>query len=267
MSNTPLPDIVCLWSDKTKLKYSLLTGKTSIFCPHVRTNSLFCDENKKFKKSFSFSKSTDFHQKNKNDDNYDKDYDNNNNCNDGNNKKKTECKNKNDNDNKNENENEKGFYWEGDLINERSSLSSPFSPFSSFSSTYSPSSTTHAHSLENIELNPLPISLKIYLIIAQKAIKRILREENEFTCFTSKFTKTTRNVVKNKNKKEVLMFPRNVKNSDFNSHNKNYSQNENDLNQKKKDIVRENYNCDKNMNDRNNLNRQSSYPRIFVDHL
>ena len=225
MSNTPLPDITCLWSDKTKLKYSLLTGKTSIFCPHVRTDSLFCDENSNSKKSFSSSESKNFHGNSKNN-NY-----NNNDNNDGNNN--------NDNNNiksdrKNENENKvkRDYYWEGDLINDRSSLSSPFS---SFFSSYSPSSTTCSHSLDFVDLNPLPIFLKIYLIIAQKAIKRILKEEKDFTCFKSKFTKTTRNDVKNKNKNEILMFPRN-------GH-------------------------DRNINEINNPNKKSSYPRIFVDHL
>ena len=34
-----------------------------------------------------------------------------------------------------------------------------------------------------------------------------------------------------------------------------------------KTIACSNYNCDRNMSDRNNLNKQSSYPRVFVDHL
>ena len=44
MSNKPLPDIVCRWADGTKLNYSLFSGKTSIYCPHVCTDTLFRGE-------------------------------------------------------------------------------------------------------------------------------------------------------------------------------------------------------------------------------
>ena len=265
MSNTPLPDIVCLWSDNTKLKYSLLTGKTSIFCPHVRTDSLFCDENSKFKKSFSSPESKNFHEKNKNSNSNNSNNNNNNNNNDKNSDYDKRMGSDRKNENENKNKIKRGYYWEGDLINDRSSLSSPFS---SFFSTYSPSSTTCSHSLDFVDLNPLPIYLKIYLFIAQKAIKRILKEENDFTCFKSKFTKTTRNDVKNKNKNEILMFPRNGKKTDFHSNNnKNVLQHENDVNEEKKNYERGSCNHNRNNNEIINCNKKSSYPRIFVDHL
>ena len=213
MSNKPLPDIVCRWADGTKLNYSLFSGKTSIYCPHVCTDTLFRGE--------SIDKWNDKKIKDKNN------YNNRNNNN----------KDKNNNGKKKDKKNEKGFYWEGNLINQKSIFFSPFSSSSSpnppssssssssSSSIQSPSSTTYCQSLDFVDLNPLPIYLKVYIVIAQKAIKKILKEENNFNFHTLKLNKIKKyNVINYNNDIE-----NNYKKGD-NNNNKYNNDNNNDNN-------------------------------------
>lgn len=79
-----------------------------------------------------------------------------------------------------------GYSWEGDLI-------SAISSSSSFS-TLSPSSTAYSRSLElELDPNPIPDALKIYLELAQKVLKRILREDADLSSFSSAFQTRSRN--------------------------------------------------------------------------
>jgi hypothetical protein len=78
-----------------------------------------------------------------------------------------------------------GYSWEGDLI-------SAISSSSSFS-TVSPSSTAYSRSLElELDPNPIPDALKIYLELAQKALKRILKEDADLSSFSSAFQSRSR---------------------------------------------------------------------------
>lgn len=78
-----------------------------------------------------------------------------------------------------------GYSWEGDLI-------SAISSSSSFS-TMSPSSTAYSRSLElELDPNPIPDALKIYLELAQKALKRILKEDADLSSYSSAFHSRSR---------------------------------------------------------------------------
>ena len=286
MSNKPLPDIVCRWADGTKLNYSLFSGKTSIYCPHVCTDTLFRGE--------SIDKWNDKKIKDKNN------YNNRNNNNNNNNNSD-----KNNNGKKKDKKNEKGFYWEGNLINQKSIFFSPFSSSSSpnppsssssssSSSIQSPSSTTYCQSLDFVDLNPLPIYLKVYIVIAQKAIKKILKEENNLNFHTLKLNKIKKynvinynNNIENNNKKgdnnndnnnkynndnnndnnniidyeKNILPPTNIKFFDFNS--KIVSNEPIDRNTNLTNLNKSN----KSFSSKKNSKFTSSSPRILVDYL
>jgi hypothetical protein len=78
-----------------------------------------------------------------------------------------------------------GYSWEGDLM-------SAISSSSSFS-VVSPSSTAYSRSLElELDPNPIPDALKIYLELAQKALKRILKEDADLSSYSSAFESRSR---------------------------------------------------------------------------
>lgn len=101
-----------------------------------------------------------------------------------------------------------GYSWEGDLI-------SAISSSSSFS-TMSPSSTAYSRSLElELDPNPIPDALKIYLELAQKALKRILKEDADMSSSSSTFHSRSRirahgNLSHNENGENVFNYDRKV---------------------------------------------------------
>lgn len=205
MSNTPLPDIRIKWSDGTILKYSLLTGQTSINCPHIESADLF-DVDRVISKRIENGKHGENGKNGENSEKNGENYGENgvNGASDGEIGKRGSDTDSDDNvegpngtDNKTDTKNIRkigqskncGYYWEGDLVGGLSP--NPGSPHFPSNSPYSPSSTAYSKSisLEILELNPLPVILKVYLEIAQKAIKRCLQEENDMGKQNSKYTK------------------------------------------------------------------------------
>ena len=137
MSNGPLPDMHCRWANGLSLQYSLETGRTSIHCPPYVLPHGLFDT---YKASLSaHSKSSTVTNRTKTID-------------------------------RPEESKETGYHWEGNLINSinRSSLSGPSMTCCTASSR---SFDTTA------DLNPIPNALKIYVELAQKALRRCLKED------------------------------------------------------------------------------------------
>ena len=137
MSNGPLPDMHCRWANGLSLQYSLETGQTSIHCPPNVLPHGLYD---------AYKASLSTHSKSSTDTNRTKTID------------------------KPEKLKETGYHWEGNLINSINRSSS-----SSLSMT---SSTASSRSFDTTaDLNPIPHALKIYVELAQKALRRCLKED------------------------------------------------------------------------------------------
>lgn len=139
MSNGPLPDTRCRWTNGLSLRYSLETGRTSIHCPpNVLPHGLF-DDYKALLPSFS---------------------------------KNIAVVSRSELMDKTPNLKETGYHWEGNMINSISHSST------SSSSTFS--SNAFSRSLEteaSPDPNPIPDAFKIYVELAQKALRRCLKED------------------------------------------------------------------------------------------
>ena len=134
MSNGPLPDMRCRWTNGLSLRYSLETGRTSIHCPpSVLPHGLFDT----YKASLPHSpKSSTVTRRTKN---------------------------------KPEKLKKTGYHWEGNMINRSPTSSSSVS----CSNTFSRSSETDTAT----DANPIPDAFKIYVELAQKALRRCLKED------------------------------------------------------------------------------------------
>lgn len=137
MSNGPLPDMHCRWANGLSLQYSLETGRTSIHCPPHVLSHGLFDT---YKASLStYSKNSTVTNRTKTID-------------------------------KSEKLKESGYHWEGNLINSINRSSS-----SGFSMTCSTASSRSFGTAA--DLNPIPNALKIYVELAQKALRRCLKED------------------------------------------------------------------------------------------
>ena len=260
MSNTPLSDVRCEWTDGTILKYSLDTGKTSIQCPQYYPKG-FLNKNK-LTPVFSddFNGENEFNLSGENSSKYGN-FSHENNFNkytelnyNGNEIEKEFNKNIDNNEVKNKSENKNLAYWEGELSNWSDPGSGIYGPGSGISgpgSPYSPTSTTYCQSVDLIDLNPVPKNLKTYLEISQKIIKIILKEENKIN-FSYSRTRG-KNLLKNKKIND---------NSDDENDNDNGNSDESNNNNNSFDDY---YNKKTGMKDMKKIN--SSCRIIFIDHL
>ena len=139
MSNEPLPDMRCRWTNGLSLRYSLETGRTSIHCPpNVLPHGLY-DDYKALLPYFS---------------------------------KNIGVVSRSELMDKTANLKEAGYHWEGNMINSiNHSSTSSSSTFSS--NIFSGSLETEA----STDPNPIPDAFKIYVELAQKALKRCLKED------------------------------------------------------------------------------------------
>jgi hypothetical protein len=127
----------CRWANGLSLQYSLETGRTSIHCPPHVLSHGLFDT---YKASLStYSKNSTVTNRTKTID-------------------------------KSEKLKESGYHWEGNLINSINRSSS-----SGFSMTCSTASSRSFGTAA--DLNPIPNALKIYVELAQKALRRCLKED------------------------------------------------------------------------------------------